>query len=133
MLEEQKVQVERVLAELNAAGKPVIEVMNKVDLVAEFDRPALASKGRVLVSGLLGLGLKELLQAIDAALVADPLVEMEFRLPQSEGAVMASLEAGSVVSDKRFEGNLVYLTSKGPSSLLNRYKKFRAARERVAR
>jgi len=125
MLEEQKVQVERVLAELDADGKPVIEVMNKVDLVHDFERPALASKGRILVSGLLGLGLKELLHAIDAALVADPLVQAGFRLPQSEGAIMAALEAGSVVTDKRFEGNLVYLTAKGPSSLLSRYKRFR--------
>ncbi len=131
MLEEQKVQVERVLAELDAAGKPVIEVMNKVDLVPEFDRSAMASKGRVLVSGLLGLGLKELLHTIDTALVADPLVQTQFRLPQSEGAIMAALEAGSVITDKRFEGNLVYLTAKGPSSLLNRYKKFWATAKEV--
>jgi GTP-binding protein HflX len=87
----------------------------------------LASKERVLVSGLLGLGLNELLHAIDAALVADPLVQMEFRLPQSEGAIMAALDAGSVLTDKRFDGNLVYLTARGPSSLLSRYKKFRVA------
>ena len=35
MLEEQKAQVERVLAELEAVQKPTIEVMNKVDLIAE--------------------------------------------------------------------------------------------------
>jgi len=124
MVDEQKAQVERVLGELDAAGKPIIEVMNKIDLLPEADREALAGKGRVLVSGLAGLGLHELLNAIDAGLVADPVVQMEFRLPQSEGAVIAALEAGSVLTDKRFEGNLVYLTARGPSSLLNRYRRF---------
>jgi GTP-binding protein HflX len=42
------------------------------------------------------LGLDELLAAIDEALVADPLVEARFRLPQSEGAALAALEAGAV-------------------------------------
>jgi GTP-binding protein HflX len=128
MLDEQKAQVERVLGELDTTGKPVIEVMNKIDLLPETDREALAGKNRVLVSGLAGLGLDELLKAIDAGLVADPLVQMEFRLPQSEGAVIAALEAGSVLTNKRFEGNLVHLTARGPSSLLNRYRRFQRVR-----
>ncbi len=49
----------------------------------------------------------DLLEAIDAALVVDPLVEARFRIPQSEGAVLAALEAGAVVSEKNFAGNLV--------------------------
>jgi hypothetical protein len=39
-----------------------------------------------------------LLAAIDGALLADPLVEARFRVPQSEGAALAALEAGAVVS-----------------------------------
>ena len=38
MLEEQKAQVEKVLAELDVAEKPVIEVLNKIDLVARRAR-----------------------------------------------------------------------------------------------
>jgi GTP-binding protein HflX len=127
MLDEQKAQVERVLGELDVAGKPVIEVMNKIDLLPESETQTLAGKGRVLVSGLAGLGLDDLLQAIDAGLVADPVIQMEFRIPQSEGAVIAALEAGSVSIVKRFEGNLIYLTARGPSSLLNRYRRFKTA------
>jgi GTPase len=130
MLEEQKTQVESVLAELDAAGKPVIEVMNKIDLVPAGDRPLLAAKGRVLVSGLAGLGLNELLQAIDDGLVVDPVIEAKFRLPQSEGGILAALEAGAVVRQKKFEGNLVYLTARGPTSLLNRYHKFQKMERR---
>jgi GTP-binding protein HflX len=53
------------------------------------------------------------------------VIEMQFRLPQSEGAVLAALEAGAIVEGKRFEGNLAYVTARGPASLLNRYRRFR--------
>ena len=62
-------------------------------------------------------GLEELLAAIDDALVVDPLIRVKFRLPQSEGAVLAALEAGAVLEKKRFEGNLAYVTARGPASL----------------
>ena len=129
MSEEQKVQVEKVLAELDVARKPVIEVLNKTDLLPESERARVgAGKGRVAVSGLTGTGLAELLAAIDEALVVGPLVEAEFRVPQSEGAVLASLEAGAVVSGERFEGNLKYFHAVGPASLLGRYRRFRERR-----
>ena len=123
LLHEQKTQVERVLGELDVAGKPVIEVLNKIDLVPE--RRLDAKPGSVTVSGLKRTGLKELLAAIDKALVADPLVEATLRLPQSEGGVMATLEAGAVVEQKRFEGNLVFVRVRGPASLINRFRRFR--------
>ncbi|WP_408609729.1 GTPase HflX [Granulicella tundricola] len=124
IVEEQKMQVEKVLAEIMAAKKPVIEVLNKIDLVPERGRLP-HERGAVAVSSIQKTGLEELLLAIDKALVADPLVESSFRLPQSEGAVLASLEGGAVIEEKRFEGNLVYLKVKGPASLLGRYRRFR--------
>ncbi len=127
LLDEQKQQVELVLSELDVAGKPVIEVMNKIDLLPPEDRARIAGPGdrAIAVSGLAKLGLDSLLAAIDEALTADPLVQMRFRLPQSEGAALAALEAGAVVSQKEFEGNLVRLTARGPASLLDRYRRFR--------
>ena len=125
MGEEQKTQVERVLAELDVAKKPVIEVLNKIDLVGDGDGMPMGAPGSVAVSGLKKLGLDHLLAAIDAALVIDPLIEMQLRLPQSEGSILAALEAGAVIQEKRFEGNLVYLTARGPTSLLNRFRRFR--------
>jgi GTP-binding protein HflX len=125
MVDEQKAQVQKVLAELDVSKKPVIEVLNKIDLIPEGEGTPMGAPGSVAVSGLKKLGLDHLLKAIDAALVADPVIEMHFRLPQSEGAVLAALEAGAIVQGKRFEGNLAYVTARGPASLLNRYRKFR--------
>jgi GTPase len=125
MMDEQKAQVEKVLAELDVAGKPVIEVLNKIDLVSPEERVRLSGGAGIAVSGLQKTGLDALLAAIDEALVVDPLIEARFRLPQSEGAALAALEAGAVVGEKRFDGNLVYLTARGPASLLGRYARFR--------
>lgn len=130
MLDEQKEQVEKVLSELDVDGKPVIEVFNKIDLLSQEERARIGggrSQGpvKVAVSGLTKVGLAELLDAIDEALVMDPLIEAKFRLPQSEGAALAALEAGAVLGRKTFEGNLVHLTARGPASLLERYRRFR--------
>jgi GTP-binding protein HflX len=122
-LDEQRAQVEAVLAELGVGKKPVLQVWNKVDLLSEN---TVFPAGVIPVSGLTGEGLEHLLGAIDAALTRDPLEEREFRVPQSEGQVIASLERGATVVRQRFEGNLVFLTVVGPRSLLERYGKFRS-------
>ncbi len=125
MMDEQKAQVEKVLSELEVKQKPVIEVLNKIDLMDDEQRGLLPARDAVVaVSGLTGAGLDELLAAIDRALVRDPLIEARFRVPQSEGAAMAALEAGAVVSDKRFDGNLAFFQAVGPASLLGRYRRF---------
>ena len=115
MVDEQKEQVEKVLAELDVEGKPVIEVLNKIDLLAGGARAArqierARGQSRSRSPGWRRWAWTELLAAIDEALVVDPLVEAKFRMPQSEGRALAALEAGRVVSGKAFEGNLVYLT-----------------------
>ncbi len=126
MREEQKAQVEKVLTEIGVSTKPVIQVLNKVDLVPAQELSHLSSdREAILVSALQQTGLEHLMIAMDAALVADPLVESHFRLPQSEGSILASLEGGAIIDEKRFEGNLVYLRARGPASLLDRYRRFR--------
>jgi GTP-binding protein HflX len=130
MREEQKTQVEKVLAELAVSNKPVIQVLNKIDLVSPEDLIQISSdREAILVSALERTGLEQLLMAIDAALVVDPLVESSFRVPQSEGSILASLEGGAIIEEKRFEGNLVFLRARGPASLLSRYRRFREKRE----
>jgi GTPase len=120
-LDEQRAQVEAVLAELNVSDKPTLQVLNKIDLL----EPGTPFAADVLpVSALTGEGLDQLLQAIDGALTADPLTQAEFRIPQSEGRILAALERGATLTKQRFEGNLVYLTAVGPGSLLSRYRRY---------
>ena len=80
--------------------------------------------GAIPVSALKDEGLDGLLQAIDAALVADPLIEAHFSIPQSEGRVLAALERGATLLNQSYEGNNVALTAWGPTSLLSRYRRY---------
>jgi GTP-binding protein HflX len=129
-LDAQRSQVEAVLKELEVGEKPTLQVLNKVDLLPEGTPIA---PGNLPVSGLTGYGREELLLAIDAMLTADPLETMEFRIPQSEGRVLASLERGATIQNQRFEGNLVTLTAIGPKSLLERYRKYVVREPRKSR
>jgi GTPase len=123
--EEQKVQVERVLAELDALKKPRVEVLNKIDLLDAHQREGLASRGEVMVSAQAGEGMDALLAAIDQALHTDPVVDAELRVPQHEGAVLAAIEAGMVIHSRAYEGNLVHLAVSGPASLVGRLRAYR--------
>jgi GTP-binding protein HflX len=127
--EEQKVQVERVLGELEALSKPRIDVMNKIDLLGEDERSALleesAASNEVAVSARTGEGIDGLLAAIDRALRSDPLVDAELRVPQQAGAVLAAIEADMLVHSRSYEGNVVHLAVTGPASLIGRLREYR--------
>ena len=136
--DEQKMQVEKVLGELESLAKPRIEVHNKIDLLSDADRAALVERTNgalasdenpsvleAAVSARSGEGIEALLEAIDRALHSDPLVEAELLIPQQEGAALASIEAGMVVHRRSYEENAVRLEVTGPASLVGRLRQFR--------
>lgn len=122
---EQKAQVEKVLDELDALKKTRIEVMNKIDLLDVPGRETGDGRTEVLVSARTGEGTEALLAAIDGALRSDPIVDAELRVPQHEGGVLAAIDAGMVVRERSYEGNLVRLRVSGPASLVGRLRAFR--------
>ncbi len=134
--EEQKAQVEKVLGELDALGKPRIEVLNKIDLLDPQEREGLAAReqprhqAEVLLSAQSGEGVDALLAAIDKALFSDPVIETELRVPQSDGAALAAIEGGMVIHTRAYEGNMVRLTVSGPASLVGRLRKYRSSDDR---
>jgi GTP-binding protein HflX len=118
---EQQAQVEAVLAELEAAAKPRIEVRNKIDLLPAVQRQTLRNApGLVHVSALKGIGLDALLAAIDAALLEDPLSRVRLRVPQTEGRTLSLLEARARILSRRYHDGLVELEAEAPASLLRR-------------
>ncbi len=127
MRDEHKAEVEKVLGELAVLDKPRLEVLNKIDLLSDEESAALASmKGRVIAtSAKERTGLETLMQRIDEELVQDPILEQRLLIPQSEGDALAALEAGSVIRDREYQGNLVRMTVEAPASLLGRYRRFR--------
>jgi GTP-binding protein HflX len=134
MRDEHKAEVEKVLGELDVLDKPRLEVLNKIDLLSEEERAALtnANNGTIATSAKEHSGLAMLMERLDQELIQDPVLEQRFQIPQSEGDVLAALEAGAVVSAREYEGNLVRLKATGPASLLGRYRRFRlTAREKL--
>ncbi len=131
--DEQKAQVEKVLGELNALSKPRIEVLNKIDLLSQHERDGIASRvdssspaiREVLVSAATGEGIDSLMAAIDDALYSDPVIEAELDVPQREGAALAAIEAGMVIHNRSYDGNLVHLTVAGPASLVGRFREYK--------
>jgi GTP-binding protein HflX len=127
--EQQKEDVEKVLAELGSLDKPIVPVLNKVDLLSPEERLAWAGdETAAAISARTGEGLGHLLELVDRALTADPIVEARFIVPQREGAVLAALEAGALISKREFSGDFVDLAVAGPASLLGRYRQYRRAK-----
>jgi GTPase len=128
--EQQKEDVEKVLAELGARGKPIVSVLNKVDLLPPHERAAcVTDESTVYISAQTGEGISRLLELMDKALTADPIVEERFTIPQGEGAVLAALDAGALILKREFSGDFVDLTVAGPASLLGRYQKYRYSKK----
>ncbi len=126
MRQEHKAEVEKVLGELDVLDKPRLEVLNKIDLLSDEERAALQSNSQVIAtSAKEHIGLDALMQRIDEQLVRDPILEHRLQIPQSEGDTLAALEAGAVIRDREYQGNLVRMTVAGPASLLGRYRRFR--------
>jgi GTPase len=124
--EQQKQEVEKVLAELGSMDKPSILILNKIDLLPPAERSALAAdEGGTTISAQSGEGIPHLLELMDRALRTDPIVEETFMVPQREGTVLAALDAGALILKREFSGDFVDLAVAGPASLLARYRQYR--------
>jgi GTPase len=127
---EQDAQVEIVLKELEVETKPRLRVMNKVDLLDEevaqsrLADAACSDSKTVYVSAVEGTGLDLLLERIDKMIEEDAVSLIRLRVPQSEGKILALLEAkGRIVSRKYSDGG-VDLEVEAPESVVRRVKQF---------
>jgi GTP-binding protein HflX len=90
---EQMEQVERVLAEIEAAGIPQIIVFNKIDLSgdpARIERDAGGAVARAWVSAQTGAGIESLCEAL-AERYRQQAHTLRLRLPPSAGRLRAAL------------------------------------------
>ncbi len=117
-----------VLRELGAADKPMITVLNKIDLIAgneerihelksHFDRNA------VLVSVRTGDGIPDLVNRI-ADLMIDRVARMSLRLPQARQDLIALLHREGKVIATDYEGNDVLLTAVVPHVLRHHFEPY---------
>jgi GTP-binding protein HflX len=122
---EQEAQVEKVLEELEAAGKPRLRVRNKIDLLSPEEREALRDDpGTVHISALRGDGLGALLERMDEMLTDDPLRRVRLRVPQEEGKALALIQARTRVLSRSYRDGSVELEARAPESVVRRLKAF---------
>jgi GTP-binding protein HflX len=124
--EAEAADVRRVLEELGAgeaAGQRVVEVWNKIDLLAPEARQFLTARagradaGAVAVSAATGEGLDRLTARLAALVDEGPLVTLS--LPAADGEGLAWLyRHGRVVTREPGEGEAVVVTARlGPAAL----------------
>src|SRR3954451_24292964 len=117
--------VDDVLAEIGAAERPRLLVLNKVDLLDEGRRRELSFRHprAVQVSAVTGEGLEELSEAIEERFLA-PLRTMDLLVPYDQGGSLSELHevAGDMERDDTAEG--VRVKARVPAGVAQRFERF---------
>ncbi len=118
---EQDVQVEKVLKELDADRKPRLRVMNKIDLLPPTQRESLRDDAAIVhISAAKNIGMSTLLERIDQMLAEDAVQRVQLRVPQSEGKILALLDAKSRIYSRKYVDGAVMVEVEAPASVLRR-------------
>src|SRR5580704_1239754 len=124
-------EVDKILNDLGVADRPKLCVFNKVDRLSPEQRASLThphamgadtNAGPVLVSGLTGEGVEELLRRMDAALPVDPVVTLSLRVPLAEGRTLALVHALGRVIHSEVEDSHMLMDAEVPVSIARKLK-----------
>jgi len=123
---QQEEDVHRVLAEINALDKPMLQVWNKSDLLTARERETLPpAQKAVLISAWNGQGMEELLQAMDRHLTVNPIERVHLRFSPTQGRELSWVyEFGRVLRRAEKDG-LIEVEAELPESLRSRLQAFR--------
>ena len=93
--------VERVLDEIGAGGKPVINAYNKCDAAGEFIPPRSGGGMNVFISAKTGMGMDELMDAVSKTA---PGAKCEYRLlvPYADGGIINELHTNEKVLSEEY-------------------------------
>ncbi|MBI3681344.1 MAG: GTPase HflX [Acidobacteria bacterium] len=135
--EEQTRQVLEVLREIEADTMPHVLALNKVDLLPDgpqqsetigcrlLGEHAEAVRARaVAVSARTGFGIDRLLELIDEALPADPVVHTLFRIPLGEADKIHFLHERARVRHVAYRGECCEIDADAPESLRRQLQDF---------
>lgn len=116
-----------VLKELNAHEKPIINVLNKIDLAqnhAAVERVKRALNSPILTSGLTGFGLEELLKKI-AAMIDETMIDTVFYFPYQRNDLISLVYEKGEVKDKKYLNDKVIIEAKVTPVLAEKLIQFR--------
>lgn len=118
-----------VLNELNAADKPTVIVLNKIDLIADDEDRLHELKSHfddsaVFVSLTTGEGVPELINRL-ADMMVDRVSRLRLRIPQARQDLIALLHREGKMVNHDYEGNDIVLTAVIPHALRHYFEAFR--------
>lgn len=115
-----------VLAELGAEEKPVITVLNKIDLVTDPEQLAALDRkfhGALHLSAAKGRGLDDLLKACSAVL-ADRVRRKAYRIPQQRADLVSLLHREAKVLSTEYDGDDILVRAVVPPTIAGRLEAF---------
>ncbi len=114
----------KVLEELEASGKPRLQVLNKTDLLSEEERRALLqAPGICALSARTGDNVEALRTAVDAAVQTDPVTPVRFSFPHTAGRALSFLYEHARIVDRRFAGGRVEVDAEASQSVIDRLRR----------
>jgi len=110
-----------VLSELNVLDKPIITVLNKIDLMHSKDELSLIKQeidNSLAMSAVNGEGIAELL-AIISDLILDTMVKVEVLLPYSDAGGLDLIYQSGKVLEEKYKNEGIFIRAKISKELAN--------------
>jgi GTP-binding protein HflX len=122
--EKQERAVLAVLRDIEAGGKPIVRVFNKIDLLDPEDAEylkyeAALTEHTVAVSSLYGDGMQDFVAVVEEAL-ADLLVPIEMEIPYSKGDELNAIHEQGNVETIDYRENGTYVVGRVPRAIAMR-------------
>ena len=116
-----------VLTELGAGDKPMITVLNKIDILNDPVKLAgleVSFPNTVSVSAITGQGVDALLTKC-SEMLADRVRVESYRIPQSRGDLTGLLHRDAKVLETEYDGNDMIVRAVVPASIAGKLETFR--------
>ncbi len=114
--------VEDVLAEIDAADRPVVLALNKIDLLPGRTAPPGTPVGAFAISARTGSGVEALLERIEDHF-ARGLERVRCRLPSARGDVLAWLRRAGRIVEEYYRDGIVTVTALVPPKVAGQLRK----------
>lgn len=133
--EKQERAVNTVLSEIGIEDKPIVRVLNKIDLLDPEDAEYLKyeaafSDNTVAISALYGDGLQDFVAVVEDAL-SDLLVPIEMEIPYNKGDELNAIHEQGNVETIDYRPNGTYVVARVPASIANRLAQYSLINEEV--
>mmetsp|Transcript_21913 Transcript_21913/g.45032 ORF Transcript_21913/g.45032 Transcript_21913/m.45032 type:complete len:653 (+) Transcript_21913:197-2155(+) len=126
--DKQERAVRAVLSDMGVSDKPVVRVLNKIDLLEDEEAEMLRyeaafAENTVAVSALYGEGMEDFVEAVEDALNS-MLTSIELVIPYSNGQDLSVIHEQGVVETIEYQEKGTYVLGRVPQATANRFQKY---------